>query len=97
LETRVVAGNVTEIQADAVVVNLLEGMERPDGAAAAVDKVLDGAISSLISRGEARGKFEEISVVHTFGKLPARIVAVVGLGKREDLDVDKIRRMTCIT
>ena len=94
METRVVAGNVTEIQADAVVVNLLEGMERPDGAAAAVDKVLDGAISSLISRGEARGKFEEISVVHTFGKLPARIVAVVGLGKREDLDVDKIRRMT---
>ncbi len=96
METRVVAGNVTEIQADAVVVNLFEGMERPDGAAAAaaVDKVLDGAISSLISRGEARGKFEEISVVHTFGKLPARIVAVVGLGKREDLDVDKIRRMT---
>jgi leucyl aminopeptidase len=94
LETRVVAGNVTEIQADAVVVNLFEGMERPDGAAAAVDKVLDGAITSLIGRGEARGKFEEISVVHTFGKLPARIVAVVGLGKREDLDVDKIRRMT---
>ncbi len=94
METRVVAGNVTEIQADAVVVNLFEGMERPHGAAAAVDKVLDGAITSLIGRGEARGKSEEISVVHTFGKLPARIAAVVGLGKREDLDVDKIRRMT---
>jgi len=94
LETRVVAGNLTEIQADAVVVNLFEGVERPDAATAAVDRALDGAVSSLISRGEARGKFEEISVVHTLGKLPARIVAVVGLGKREDLDLDKIRRVT---
>jgi len=94
LETRVVAGNVTEIQADAVVVNLLEGVEKPSGATAVVDKALDGAISSLISRGEIRGKFEEVGIIHTFGKLPAKIVAVVGLGKRQDFNVDKIRGLT---
>jgi leucyl aminopeptidase len=94
VETRVVAGDIAQIEADAVVVNLFEGAEQPSGATAAVDKVLDGAISSLIIRGEINGKFEEASVLHTFGKLPARIVAIVGLGKRDDFDVDKIRRVS---
>jgi leucyl aminopeptidase len=93
LEIRVIVGDIAQIEADAVVVNLFEGVEQPAGAAAAVDKILDGAIGSLISRGEIKGKFEEVGIVHTFGKLPARIVAVVGLGKREDFNVDKIRRV----
>ncbi|MFC1927055.1 leucyl aminopeptidase [Chloroflexota bacterium] len=94
MDTRVIAGDIAQIEADAIVVNLFEGVEQPGGATAAVDKVLDGAIRSLIIRGEIKGKFEEVSVVHTFGKLPARIVAIVGLGKRDDFDVDKIRRVT---
>ena len=94
METKVIVGDISEIEADAIVVNLFEGVEQPGGATAAVDKALDGAISSLISRSEIKGKFEEIGIVHTFGKLPARIVAIVGLGKREDFNVDKIRRVT---
>jgi leucyl aminopeptidase len=94
LETKIIVGDISEIEADAIVVNLFEGVEQPGGATAAVDKALDGAISSLISRSEIKGKFEEIGIVHTFGKLPARIVAIVGLGKREDFNVDKIRRAT---
>jgi len=94
METKVVAGDVAQIEADAIVVSLFEGVEQPGGAAAAVDKVLDGAISSLINRGEIKGKFEEVSIVHTFGKLPPRIVAIAGLGKRDGFDVDKIRRVT---
>ncbi len=94
METKVVAGDIVQIEADAIVVNLFEGAEQPSGATAAVDEVLDGVISSLISRGEIKGKFEEVSIVHTFGKLPARIVAMVGLGNHDDFDVDKIRRVT---
>jgi leucyl aminopeptidase len=94
LEIKAVTGDIAQASADAIVVNVFEGVEQPGGATAAVDRVLEGAISSLISRGEAKGKFEEISIVHTLGKLPARIVAVVGLGKREDFDADKVRRVT---
>ena len=94
MKTEVVVGDIAKIEADAVVADVFEGVEKPGGAIAAVDKALDGAISSLIGRGEIKGKFEEISVVHTLGKMPARIVAIVGLGKRQDLNVDKIRRVT---
>ena len=94
MEIKAVAGDIAQIQADAIVVNLFEGVQKPDGATAAVDKVLDGAITSLISRGEIKGKSEEVSIVHTFGRLPARIVAIVGLGNHDDFDVDNIRRTT---
>jgi leucyl aminopeptidase len=94
LNVRVTVGDVAQIEADAVVVNLFEGVEQPGGATAAVDKALDGAISSLIDQSEIKGKFGEISIVHTLGKLPARIVAVAGLGKRRDFNVDKIRGVT---
>jgi leucyl aminopeptidase len=91
LEIKVIAGNIAQVEADAVVVNLFEGVEQSGGATAVVDKALDGAISSLISRGEIKGKFGEVSIVHTLGKLPARIVAIAGLGKHQDFNVDKIR------
>jgi len=94
MEIKLILGDIARIEADAIVVNILEGVEKPGGATAAVDRALDGAISSLISRGEIRGKFGEVSIVHTFGKLPARIVAVAGLGKREDFNADKIRGVT---
>jgi leucyl aminopeptidase len=91
LEIKVTVGDIAQIEADAIVVNLFEGVEQPGGATAAVDKALNGAISSLIGRGEIKGKFGEVSIVHTFGKLPAGIVAIAGLGKRQNFDVDKIR------
>jgi len=91
LEIKVIVGDIAQIEADAIVVNLFEGVEQPGGATAAVDKALDGAISSLISRGEIKGKFGEVNIVHTFGKLPSRMVAIAGLGKRRDFNVDKIR------
>ena len=91
MEIKVIAGDITQTEADAIVVNLFEGVGQPDGATAAVDKALDGAIGSLISRGQIKGKFGEVSIVHTLGKLPARMVAIAGLGKREDFNVDRIR------
>ena len=91
LEVKVVTGDITEIDADAIVVNLFQGVEQVSGASAAVDEALGGAISSLISKGEFKGKFGEVSVVHTLGRLPARMVAVAGLGKQQDLNLDRIR------
>jgi len=91
LEIKVTVGDIAQIEADAIVVNLFEGVEQPGSATAAVDKALDGAIGSLISRGEIKGKFGEVSIVHTLGKLPARKVAIAGLGRRQDFNVDRIR------
>ncbi len=91
MEIKVITGDIAQIEADAIVVSLFEGVEKPGGATAVVDRALDGVISSLISRRELKGKFGEVSIVHTFGKLPGRMVAVAGLGKSQDLNADRIR------
>jgi leucyl aminopeptidase len=91
LKIKAAIGDIARIEADAIIVNLFEGVDQPSGATAAVDEALDGAISSLISQGGVNGKFGEVSIIHTFGRLPAGIVAIAGLGRREDFNGDRIR------
>ncbi|HEX76331.1 MAG TPA: leucyl aminopeptidase [Dehalococcoidia bacterium] len=91
MEIKVVIGDIVGIEADVVVVNLFEGVERPRGATGAVDKALDGAITKLIEQGEIKGKLNQIGIIHSLGKIPARIVAVAGLGKQSEFTLDKIR------
>ena len=55
------------------------------------DRALGGVISQLVSKGEIKGKFKEITVLYTLGKLSSPKLAIVGLGKKSDLNLDKIR------
>ncbi len=80
MEIRVIKGDVTKIEADAILVNFFEGMERPEGDIAAMDKALDGAVSQLINQGEIKGKLNEITIIHSLGKLSAVRVVIAGLG-----------------
>jgi len=91
MEIKVIVDNIIKVKAGAIVVNFFEGMKRPDGDLAAVDKALDGAISQLISQGEIKGKLNEITLVHSLGKLPAARVVVTGLGKQAELSLNKVR------
>ncbi|HUU65342.1 MAG TPA: M17 family peptidase N-terminal domain-containing protein, partial [Dehalococcoidales bacterium] len=91
MEIKVIVGDITKIKTDAIIVNFFEGMESLDGDIAAVDKVLDGAISQLISQGEIKGKLNEITVVHSLSKMPTARVVVTGLGKQAELSINKIR------
>jgi leucyl aminopeptidase len=92
VEIKVIAGDVTQVPADAVIVNLFEGVETPGGATGAVDKALGGAIAKLIAAGEVKGKLNAVAVVHTFGKIAAERVAIVGLGKQADFTLDRARQ-----
>lgn len=65
---------------DAVVIAVHKGAPLT-GVAAEVNAALDGLLDRLIESGEIRGKQSEMTVIHTFGKLPSPRVAVVGLGE----------------
>ena len=85
-------GSVTEVSTPLVAVNLFEGVTTPGGATGAVDKALGGMISRLIAEGEIKGKLDEVTLIHTQGKVPAQRVAVLGLGPKEKFGLDAIRR-----
>jgi leucyl aminopeptidase len=91
MEIKVIAGDITKTGAGAIILGFFEGVKRPDGELAVVDKALGGAVSQLISQGEIKGKLREVTIIHSLGKLPAARVAVAGLGKKEDLSLDVVR------
>ena len=93
MEITVVQGDITELKADAAVVNLFEGVKQPGGGTGAVDRVLDGAITDLIRDGELTGKEGELVQLHTFGKIAPKRVVVAGLGKKEKFNEDAVRRV----
>ena len=92
-------GNILEADADAVVLNLFEGVRTPGGATGAVDKALNGAISDLIAAGDFTGKAKETAVLYPRGgvaatdrQFVARRVLLVGLGKKEEFTLDRARQ-----
>lgn len=91
MEIKVIVDDITKIKTGAIIVNFFEGVERLGGDIATVDKALDGAISQLISQGEIKGKLNEITIIHSLGKLPAARVVVAGLGKKHELSLDRVR------
>ncbi|GAG41157.1 unnamed protein product, partial [marine sediment metagenome] len=94
MEIRVEVGDISLHPAAAIVVNLFEGVKRPSGATGAVDKALGGAIGQLIKEGEIKGKFNELTLIHTLGRLPSPRVLVAGLGKQQEFKLDKARDIT---
>ena len=85
-------GSLTDQACDVIVVNLFEGVKAIGGSTGVVDKALDGLISDyIIEQQDFKGKFAEISVVPTYGKIPAKQLMLVGLGKSEEFDLNKIR------
>lgn len=93
MEIRVTGGDITQAKADAIIVNVFEGVAVPGGGTGTVDGALGGAISQLIAQGDIRGKSGEFTVIHTFGKIPAPRVVVAGLGKQKDFDIDAVRNL----
>ncbi len=90
----VAAGDATNYETPALVVNLFQGVTQPGGGTGAVDRALDGAISQLIADGEIKGKLGELTLIHTMERIPARRVVVAGLGKSGDFDTGAVRRVS---
>ena len=93
MELKVVIGDITKLEVDALIINLFEGVSRPGGATSAIDKAIDGVITRLIASGEIKGKLGELTLIHTLGKIPATRVVVAGLGKQPELTLDRVRRL----
>ena len=93
MELRVQQASVTEIDTPLLVVSVFEGEAQPSGATSAVDAALGGQISRLIAAGEISGEPATVTVIHTSGSggLKAQRVAVVGLGKQAELEVENVR------
>lgn len=85
-------GNLTEISADTLIVNLFDDVTQPSGATGAIDQAMGGAITELIATGDLTGKEGEVGILYPRSALAADRVLVVGLGKRDSFSLEGVRR-----
>ena len=76
---------------DLLALGILEGETELSGDLAKLDEQLSGAISDSIADEEFEGKSGSSVVSRVGGKNPLRKIALVGLGKAEDLKLDSWR------
>src|SRR5690349_15598329 len=89
-EIEVVVAPPGDVEADVLVVAVPQPATPLSGAAAELDRELDGQLSDLADGGEIRGNRDSATIVHTRAR-GSRRVAVAGLGKREALNADSFR------
>ncbi len=85
-------GRVETEAADALVLTHCEGeaLSKQDGAV--LDKALGGALRELLRSKEFEGKANEVVLFHTQGRVPAKRLILVGLGKKKDVGLDQLRQ-----
>ena len=84
-------GNLVDTKSQAIILPLFEDGKKLTGLALEIDKISGGLISELISNGDFEGKPSQISVVYARGTLPAKRIALVGLGKQKEFNLEKLR------
>lgn len=82
---------ITTLASDCIILTHTEDKDMLLGLARQVDEVMDHRISQLIAEKEVKGKFGEVTILHTWGKIPAKRVLVLGLGKEEKLTLERAR------
>ncbi len=90
MEIDAIAGDIIQATTDAILVGIYE-QQLLEGEISKLDTALGGVISQLVQSGGIQGKLNELTVVHSLGKLPVGWIAILGLGKKEQLTPDRIR------
>jgi leucyl aminopeptidase len=92
MNVAVVAGSLSSITADAVVVGVYADDKKLREPAAGVDQATGGALRAVLEAEKFQGKVGHVTHLYTNGTLPSRRVVVVGLGKRAETSAETVRR-----
>jgi leucyl aminopeptidase len=84
-------GKLANTKSQAIILTLFEDSKKLTGTALEIDQKSNGLISELISNGDFEAKPSQISVIYTRGSLPAKRIALVGLGKHSEFNLEKLR------
>ena len=92
MDVRVKQVRIESETADAVVLTHFQGDETLLEEGVKIDRLLGGAVRELLKSGEFQGKLNQTVVLHSQGKLPAKRIVLLGLGRRADAKLDSIRQ-----
>lgn len=85
-------GDLTQEKCDVLVVNEFLGVDEPGGATGAVNAALGDDLAKFMKEDKFKAKLGATFMMRSNGKIPAKRVLVVGLGKKEEFDLEAVRQ-----
>jgi leucyl aminopeptidase len=85
-------GDLIQQPCDVLVVNAFLNGKELMGAARAVNKALGGDLEKFMHEDKYKAKLGATFVMRTNGKIPAKRVLIVGLGKKEEFTLESVRQ-----
>jgi leucyl aminopeptidase len=76
---------------ESLIIGLIDKPAKFEGLLAELDQLLDGHLTQLVKSGDISAKKKVISKVHTFGKIGAKRLFFVGLGKENELQFETLK------
>jgi leucyl aminopeptidase len=97
MDINIATEKIHELQVDAFILPIFQsdgeaGQPVVEGIISEMDQVLAGAIRDMAGLGDLTGKACEIVPVYPRGSIQARRVIIVGLGKKEAVDLEGARK-----
>ena len=86
MQVKVQVGNAESAAAEVLVLTHCDGEGLGKEDAALLDRALDGSLRKLVQSKEFEGKANEVLLYHTQGKVPAKRLVLVGLGKKNEVN-----------
>ncbi len=93
MKLQVIKDQIKDIMVDAVVIGIYEGTKSLDAKLHSMDEQLGGIITEMISNESFKGKEGETLLVYSLGRIPAKKIILLGLGKEENLKEEVIRNL----
>lgn len=91
MKISVVTGRLEKVKTDGAVILVFEN-EKPSAALDRVDRLLGGAITRLIKRQDFKPTPGSIHLLYPEGRISAERLVLAGVGKRNDLNLNKLRQ-----
>lgn len=76
---------------ECLIIGLADQPHKFAGRLQAMDEAFAGDLTELVKSGDISAKHKAVSKVHTFGKVGAKRLVFVGLGKEKDLSFDVLK------
>jgi leucyl aminopeptidase len=92
MQIEVKPGRIELAQSQAALLGCFEEVRRLMGSLKAVDEELSGSVARLLETGDFSGKLGQTAVLYPQGRSRAERIILVGLGKKNDLTVERLRR-----
>lgn len=88
--------SILQVQCDTLIIAVKEGIQNED-VFTAIDKAFEGYLNTIITNTAVYTEFGKVNIIHTFGKIPAKHIILVGMGKPDQLTYDKLRKLAAIS